>query len=223
MHRRTERGTVATLADAISAAHAAMLVEARSIARTADRVQPALAEAITLIHGSSGRVLVSGLGKSGHIAQKIAATLTSTGTPAQFVHAGEALHGDSGAATPADVAILISNSGETAEVCQFAHMLTGWGVPIIAMTRNPDSPLAFFARVVLDISVDGEADPLGLAPTASTASTLAVGDALAIALMTLSGFTPAQFAERHPGGTLGHQLLGTAPRQVSSTPRQVTP
>ncbi|TDE89714.1 SIS domain-containing protein [Occultella glacieicola] len=193
-----------------------MLIESRSIARTADLVEPTLGAAITLIRASHGRVLVSGLGKSGHIARKIAATLSSTGTPAQFVHAGEALHGDSGAATPGDVAILISNSGETVEVCEFANMLTAWGVPIIAMTRDPASPLAFFARVTLDISVDGEADPLGLAPTASAVSTLAVGDALAIALMTLSGFTSEQFGERHPSGALGQKLLGPGSRQVSS-------
>ena len=200
----------ATLEAALAAARESMLIEARAITRTADIVGPALADAIGVIRGARGRVIVSGLGKSGHIGAKIAATLASTGTPAQFVHSTEALHGDSGMATPDDVAILISNSGETVEVCHFASMLNAWGVPIIAMARNPGSTLVRAAQVFLDISVEREADPLGLAPTASTATTLAVGDALAAALMTLSQFTAEDFAARHPGGSLGVQLAGPA-------------
>lgn len=191
---------------AVSAGVLAMRIEASAIEAAAARVAPQLQDAVRLIRGASGRVLVSGIGKSGHVGAKIAATLASTGTPAQFVHSSEALHGDSGMATAVDVAILISNSGETAEVNHFAGMLRRWGVPMIAMTRDPGSTLARLCDVTLDIQVDREADPLGLAPTSSTAVTLAIGDALAAVLMTLSGFTPEQFAERHPGGSLGAQL-----------------
>jgi arabinose-5-phosphate isomerase len=192
--------------DAVTAGITAMRIEARAIATASERVAPGLGAAARLIRDARGRVLVSGIGKSGHIGAKMAATLASTGTPAQFVHSSEALHGDSGMATPQDVGILISNSGETAEVNQFAAMLRRWGVPTIAMTRDPASTLASLCQVHLDISVDREADPLGLAPTSSTTLTLAIGDALAAVLMTLSGFTSEQFAERHPGGSLGAQL-----------------
>ncbi|WP_156250293.1 KpsF/GutQ family sugar-phosphate isomerase [Pseudactinotalea terrae] len=191
---------------AVDAGVGAMRIEANAIAVAADRIAPQLAAAVRLIRQARGRVLVSGIGKSGHVGAKIAATLASTGTPAQFVHSSEALHGDSGMATPNDVAILISNSGETAEVNQFAAMLRRWGVPIIAMTRDPDCTLSRLANVNLDIAVDREADPLGLAPTSSTTVTIAIGDALAAVLMTMSGFTPEQFHERHPGGSLGAQL-----------------
>lgn len=196
--------------NAVAIARESMLNEARSIERAAAALGPALDDAIDLIQASTGRVLVSGLGKSGHIGAKIAATLMSTGTPAQFVHSSDALHGDSGAATPADVAILISNSGETDEVCRFGTMLDGWGVPIIALTSDPSSKLARLARVHLDIGVERESDPLGLAPTASAAVTLAIGDALAVALMSVSGFTPEDFAARHPGGSLGRLLYDGA-------------
>lgn len=191
---------------AVAAGVRAMQIEASAISVAADRVAPELVAAVQLIRRASGRVLVSGIGKSGHVGAKIAATLASTGTPAQFVHSSEALHGDSGMATPNDVAILISNSGETVEVNQFASMMKRWGVPMIAMTRDPASTLARLCDVHLDIRVEQEADPLGLAPTSSTTLTLAIGDALAATLMTLSGFTPEQFAERHPGGSLGAQL-----------------
>lgn len=191
---------------AVDAGVGAMRIEANAIAVAADRIAPQLAAAVRLIRQARGRVLVSGIGKSGHVGAKIAATLASTGTPAQFVHSSEALHGDSGMATPNDVAILISNSGETAEVNQFAAMLRRWGVPIIAMTRDADCTLSRLANVNLDIAVDREADPLGLAPTSSTTVTIAIGDALAAVLMTMSGFTPEQFHERHPGGSLGAQL-----------------
>lgn len=191
---------------AVDAGVGAMRIEANAITVAADRIAPQLRAAVRLIRGARGRVLVSGIGKSGHVGAKIAATLASTGTPAQFVHSSEALHGDSGMATGDDVAILISNSGETVEVNQFASMLGRWGVPMIAMTRAPESTLARLCDVHLDIAVDREADPLGLAPTSSTTVTIAIGDALAAVLMTMSGFTPEQFAERHPGGSLGAQL-----------------
>jgi arabinose-5-phosphate isomerase len=195
-----------TIDAAVLAGVGAMRIEANAIAVAADRIAPQLGAAVRLIRQARGRVLVSGIGKSGHVGAKIAATLASTGTPAQFVHSAEALHGDSGMATPDDVAILISNSGETAEVNQFAAMLQRWGVPIIAMTRDPSSTLSRRSNVNLDIAVDREADPLGLAPTSSTTVTIAIGDALAAVLMTMSGFTPEQFHERHPGGSLGAQL-----------------
>ncbi len=194
-------------AAALDAADRAMAVEARAIARTRIAVRDALPHAIDLLRSARGRVIVSGLGKSGHIGAKMAATLASTGTPAFFVHSAEALHGDSGMATADDVAILISYSGETAEVCQFGRMLKDIGTRLIAMTGVPESSLAKLADVSLSIAVEHEADPLDLAPTASTASTLAVGDALAAALMTWSGFSPSDFARRHPGGSLGRQLL----------------
>ena len=192
---------------AVEAALHAMDIESGAIARARDLVRAALPAAIELLSAAKGRVVVSGLGKSGHIGAKIAATLASTGTPAQFVHSTEALHGDSGMVREGDVAIFISNSGETADVCQFGRMLSERGVPIIAMTGDEGSTLARLARVVLSIDVEREADPLGLAPTASTAATLAIGDALASALMTVSGFTEADFALRHPGGSLGAQLV----------------
>lgn len=197
------------VAAAVAVGVTAMRIEAEAVAVAAERVAPELADAIRLIRAARGRVLVSGLGKSGHIGAKMAATLASTGTPAQFVHSSEALHGDSGTATPDDVAILISNSGETAEVNHFATMLKAWGVPRIAMTSRPSSTLARLCDVHLDIRVEREADPLGLAPTSSATVTLAIGDALAAALMTMSGFTSEEFAKRHPGGSLGAKLGAT--------------
>ena len=196
------------LDQALAAADRAMAIESDAIAATRAAVKAELPTALRLLAGTRGWVVVSGLGKSGHIGSKIAATLASTGTPAFFLHSAEALHGDSGMATPDDVAILISYSGETAELCHVARMLAARGVPVIAMTGRPQSTLAGLARVHLSIHVESEADPLGLAPTASTASTLALGDALAAGLMTLSGFTAEQFATFHPGGSLGRQLLG---------------
>lgn len=191
---------------ALAAALEAMDVESAAIRTTRDAVRGVLPAAIETIQQARGRVVVSGLGKSGHIGAKIAATLASTGTPAQFVHSAEALHGDSGMVAENDVAILISYSGETAEVCQFGLMLAAKAVPIIALTGCPDSTLARQAQVVLSIAVEREADPLSLAPTASTAATLAVGDALAAGLMAASGFNAEDFATRHPGGSLGAQL-----------------
>lgn len=196
----------------LAAALRAMDVESAAIAHTREVVREVLPDAIELIRKASGRVVVSGLGKSGHIGAKIAATLASTGTPALFVHAAEALHGDSGAVTEQDVAILISYSGETAEVCQFGRMLAAAQVPVIAMTGRAGSTLALQSDVVLSIAVEREADPLNLAPTASTTATLAVGDALAVALMVISGFGVDDFALRHPGGSLGAQLAGPAAR-----------
>ncbi|MGC0274188.1 KpsF/GutQ family sugar-phosphate isomerase [Pseudactinotalea sp. Z1739] len=192
------------------AARESLQVEVEALRRSIDTVLPALGAALDLIRSRPGKVVVSGLGKSGLIGVKIAATLASTGTPAHFMHASDALHGDSGSVAAGDIGILISNSGTTAEVCQVARMLASWDVPVIAMTAEPASPLAESAQVWLDISVPRESDPLGLAPTSSALVTLAVGDALAAALMTRSGFDAGAFGERHPGGALGHSTRRTA-------------
>jgi arabinose-5-phosphate isomerase len=152
-------------------------------------------------------VVVSGLGKSGHIARKIAATLASTGTPAFFVHPGEASHGDLGMITPKDVVLALSNSGETDELLTILPLLRRQGIPLIAMSGNDSSSLARLADVHLDVSVPTEACPLGLAPTASTTAALAMGDALAVALLEARGFTSDDFARSHPAGSLGRRLL----------------
>ncbi len=154
-----------------------------------------------------GRIVVTGMGKSGHIGNKIAATLASTGTPAFFVHPGEASHGDLGMITPGDVVLALSNSGETSELVTILPLIKRLGVPLIAMTGNPASTLAREADVNIDVTVEREACPLGLAPTASTTATLAMGDALAVALLEARGFTEQDFARSHPGGTLGRRLL----------------
>lgn len=202
---------------ALAAALEALDVESAAIRSARDAVQDALPMAMTLIMQTPGRVIVSGLGKSGHIAHKIAATLASTGTPAQFVHATEALHGDSGMAVEGDVAILLSYSGETAEVCQFCMMLASRSVPVIALTGRPGSTLGRLAQVTLPVGVEREADPLNLAPTASTTAALAVGDALAAGLMAASGFNADDFARHHPGGSLGSRLAAATPDTPDET------
>ena len=154
-----------------------------------------------------GRVVVTGMGKSGHIGDKIAATLASTGTPSFFVHSGEASHGDLGMITRKDVVMALSNSGETDEILTILPLIKRLGVPFIVLTGNPESRLARAATVHIDISVEKEACPLGLAPTASTTATLAMGDALAIALLESRGFTEEDFARSHPAGRLGRRLL----------------
>src|SRR5271155_3708370 len=154
-----------------------------------------------------GRIVVTGMGKSGHIGGKIAATLASTGTPSFFVHPGEASHGDVGMITRDDVLLTLSNSGETAEILTILPFIKRLGVPLIALTGNRDSALARLATVHLDIGVPAEACPLNLAPTASTTAALAVGDALAVALLKVRGFTEQDFARSHPAGALGRRLL----------------
>ncbi|QFY91100.1 KpsF/GutQ family sugar-phosphate isomerase [Magnetovirga frankeli] len=156
---------------------------------------------------AQGRVIVTGMGKSGHIGNKIAATLASTGTPAFFVHPGEASHGDLGMFTDKDVVLALSNSGETGEILTILPLIKRLGVPLIALTGNPGSNLAREADVHLDVSVEKEACPLGLAPTSSTTASLAMGDALAVALLEARGFTEKDFARSHPGGSLGRRLL----------------
>ncbi|MDP3670017.1 MAG: KpsF/GutQ family sugar-phosphate isomerase [Telluria sp.] len=163
--------------------------------------------AVALLLACGGRVVVSGIGKSGHIGRKIAATLASTGTPAMFVHPAEAAHGDLGMVTAQDAFIAISNSGETSELMSILPIVKRMGSPLIAMTGNPASSLALLADVHLDVSVAKEACPLNLAPTASTTVTLALGDALAVALLDAHGFREEDFARSHPGGALGRRLL----------------
>ncbi len=182
-------------------------LEARAVAALGARIDGDFARACRYMLGCEGRIVVLGMGKSGHIGGKIAATLASTGSPAFFVHPGEASHGDLGMITPQDVVIAISNSGETAEIVTIIPLLKRLGVPLVAMTGRRDSTLGREADVCLDVSVEQEACPLGLAPTASTTATLAMGDALAIALLEARGFTAEDFARSHPGGTLGRRLL----------------
>jgi arabinose-5-phosphate isomerase len=166
-----------------------------------------VARAVGLLLACGGRVVVSGIGKSGHIARKIAATLASTGTPAMFVHPAEAAHGDLGMVTAQDAFIAISYSGESAELMEILPIVKRMGAPLIAMTGKPGSSLARLADVHLDVSVAKEACPLNLAPTASTTVTLALGDALAVALLDARGFKEEDFARSHPGGALGRRLL----------------
>ncbi len=182
-------------------------IEAHAIRSLRDRIGESFVEALELILASSGRVVVSGIGKSGHIARKIASTLASTGTPAFFVHAAEASHGDLGMIRPEDVFICISNSGESPELLSIVPMVKRQGAKLIAMTGQPDSTLARESDVHLDAGVEQEACPLNLAPTASTTAALALGDALAVALLDARGFSEADFARSHPGGSLGRKLL----------------
>ena len=182
-------------------------IEASALLGLKARLGDAFVEAVTMMIGVRGRVVVTGMGKSGHIGRKIAATLASTGTPAMFVHPAEASHGDLGMIKAIDLVLAISNSGESDELVSILPVLKRQGVPLIAMTGGLDSSLARHADVVLDSSVDKEACPLNLAPTASTTAQLALGDALAVALLDARGFRPEDFARSHPGGSLGRRLL----------------
>ena len=200
--------TIRMRADAILLmAKAVLRIEAEAVVALIDRIGEDFLQACELLLGCQGRVVVMGMGKSGHIARKIAATLASTGTPAFFLHPAEASHGDLGMVTRADVVIALSNSGETQEILAIVPLLKRQDIPLICMTGQPHSSLARVASVCLDIAVDQEACPLGLAPTASTTAALAMGDALAISLLESRGFTEADFARSHPGGTLGKRLL----------------
>ncbi|OGT90872.1 MAG: D-arabinose 5-phosphate isomerase [Gammaproteobacteria bacterium RIFOXYA12_FULL_61_12] len=181
--------------------------EAASVAALAGRIDQGFDRACHFMLHCEGRVVVTGMGKSGHIGCKIAATLASTGTPAFFVHPGEASHGDLGMITEKDVVLALSNSGETDEILTILPLIKRLDVPLIALTGNPDSNLAKEADVHINVSVEKEACPLGLAPTSSTTATLAMGDALAIALLEARGFTEQDFARSHPGGSLGRRLL----------------
>lgn len=182
-------------------------IEARAIAGLVDRLDHRFTDAVDLLYHCAGKVVVSGMGKSGLIGQKIAATLASTGTPAFFLHPAEGVHGDLGMLARRDVFIAISNSGETEEVLKLLPFVKRLSIPVIAMTGRVQSTLAKNSEVVLDVSVKEEACPMGLAPTASTTATLAMGDALAIALLDKRGLKEEDFAQFHPGGTLGRRLL----------------
>ena len=181
-------------------------MESRAVAAMAGRLGPDFLRAIELMSGAGGRVVVSGIGKSGIVGRKIASTLTSTGTPATFLHPVEGMHGDLGIIGRDDVALLLSKSGETSELTGIVEYLARLGVPIIAMTGQPESPLGRNAEVVLDCSVAEEACPMDLAPTTSTTATLALGDALALVLLERKGFRAEDFARIHPGGALGRKL-----------------
>jgi len=182
-------------------------IEAHAVNALIDRLDESFAKAVDVLHQCKGKVVVSGMGKSGLIGQKIAATLASTGTSSFFLHPAEGVHGDLGMLGRRDVLIAISNSGETQELLQLLPYVERMGIPVIGMTGRVDSTLAKNSTVVLDVSVEEEACPLGLAPTASTTATLALGDALAVALLQKRGFKEEDFAQFHPGGTLGRRLL----------------
>ncbi|MYM64636.1 KpsF/GutQ family sugar-phosphate isomerase [Pseudomaricurvus sp. HS19] len=203
-------------------------LEAEAVQALTPRIDAQFIKACELILNCRGRTIVTGMGKSGHIGNKIAATLASTGTPSFFVHPGEASHGDLGMITRDDVVIGISNSGSSAEVVTLLPLLKRMGIPLISMTGKADSPLALAASAQLDISIETEACPLNLAPTTSTTVTLAMGDALAVALLEARGFTAEDFAFSHPGGALGRKLLlkvedimhkdSEVPRVAATTP-----
>jgi arabinose-5-phosphate isomerase len=182
-------------------------IEAQAIAGVKAKLSSSFTQALKVILASRGRVVVMGMGKSGHVGRKIAATLASTGTPAMFVHPAEAGHGDLGMVTSADVVIAISNSGESDELNVIIPVLKRAHVPLIAMTGRPQSTLAEHADIVLESTVEQEACPLNLAPTASTTAQMALGDALAVALLDARGFEESDFARSHPGGALGRKLL----------------
>jgi arabinose-5-phosphate isomerase len=191
-------------------------IEAKAVTDLIDRLDQSFTRAVDMIKARRGRVVVSGIGKSGHIARKIASTFASTGTPAFFVHPAEASHGDLGMVSSEDVFVALSNSGETDELLAIIPLLKRQGAKLIALTGNPKSALAQEADVHLYAGAEKEACPLNLAPTASTTAALALGDALAVALMQSRGFTRDEFAKSHPGGTLGRKLL-THVRDVMRT------
>lgn len=216
----TTRASDSSLAGAVAAptaqtlvdlARQALQIEAKALldlqARLGGEAGQAFVAAVSCILACKGRVVVMGMGKSGHVGRKIAATLASTGTPAMFVHPAEAHHGDLGMVTPHDVVLAISNSGESEEIVGLLAVLKRQGVPLIAMTGKPDSALARHADIVLDSAVALEACPLNLAPTASTTAQMALGDALAVVLLDARGFKAEDFARSHPGGSLGRRLL----------------
>ncbi|MCR6650648.1 MAG: KpsF/GutQ family sugar-phosphate isomerase [Cellvibrionaceae bacterium] len=193
--------------DLIASGRRTIRLEQEAVAALEERIGNAFVRACQLILACTGRVVVTGMGKSGHIGHKIAATFASTGTPAFFVHPGEASHGDLGMITRGDLVVAISNSGNSPEILTMLPILKRLGIPMITMTGKPNSPLAEAAEVSLDIRVASEACPLDLAPTSSTTATLVMGDALAVALLEARGFTAEDFALSHPGGILGRRLL----------------
>jgi len=212
----------------IEQAREVLKIEAESVLNLVDKIDENFSKAVEIIYRSKGRVIVTGIGKSGLIGKKIVATLTSTGTPALFLHPVEGMHGDLGIVTRSDVILAISNSGETAELNTLISSAKDIGVSLIAFTGNPSSVLSSLSDVVIDVSVEREACPFGLAPTSSTTASLAMGDALAAALIKKRGFSERDFRKFHPGGTLGQRLLARVrdvmicgeqiPRVYSGTP-----
>ena len=200
----------------IEQARRVLAAEAAAIEALIPRINGQFTSAVELILACKGRVIVTGMGKSGLIGKKIAATLASTGTPSFFLHPAEGIHGDLGMVTANDTILAISNSGETAEVISIVPALKRIGATIIAMAGRPESTLAQVADIFLDVAVEKEACPLGLAPTSSTTATLALGDALAVALLSCRKFTPEDFALFHPGGSLGRKLLLTVENVMHS-------
>lgn len=192
---------------AVDAAREALRIEAAALAALVDRVDDSIHLAVQAVLACTGRVVVMGMGKSGHVGRKIAATLASTGTPSMFVHPAEASHGDLGMVTAQDLVLALSNSGESDELAVILPVIKRIGVRLIAITGNAQSTLARHADWVLDSRVEQEACPLNLAPTASTTAQMALGDALAVALLDARGFKPEDFARSHPGGALGRKLL----------------
>jgi len=184
-----------------------LATEAQAVAALEDRLGEEFARACRIMLACEGRIVVTGMGKSGHVGSKIAATLASTGSPSFFLHPAEAIHGDIGMITAKDVVLALSNSGETGELLTILPVIKRLDVPLIALTGNGSSTLSRYATVTLDVSVPAEACPLNLAPTASTTATLAMGDALAVAILEARGFTEQDFARSHPGGSLGRRLL----------------
>lgn len=207
---------------ALASARRTLGIEAQAITSMAERLDDAFAHAVERLLACRGRVVVSGIGKSGHVARKIAATLASTGTPAFFVHAAEAVHGDLGMITADDVVMALSHSGTTEELLTILPLARRMGAGIISMTGHPESPLAALSDVHLDTSVAQEACPLNLAPTSSSTAALALGDALAVACLEARGFGSADFARSHPGGALGRKLLTHVRDVMRSGPRLPT-
>ncbi len=191
----------------IAAGRRVLELEGRAVAALAVALNQTFADAVTLLAGTSGRVIVTGMGKSGHVGRKIAATLASTGTPAQYVHPAEASHGDMGMVTSADAILAISNSGETRELGDILQYARRFSIPVVAITADPAATLARLATVALILPPQPEAGAIGLAPTTSTTMTLALGDAIAVALLERKGFSASDFRILHPGGKLGRQLV----------------
>ena len=208
----------------LEVARAAVKLEAHELERAAERLDEDLLGAVELILEAAGKVIVTGVGKSGHVGRKIAATLSSTGTPAVFLHPGEASHGDLGVCAPGDPVVMISNSGTSAELLRLAPALKELGCPLIGILGKPRSTLATQVDVMLDASVEREADPDNLVPTSSTIVALALGHALAVALMQARNFSADEFGQRHPGGQIGRNLRvkvnrSDAPRRRSGLGR----
>tara|TARA_A100001037_G_scaffold92181_1_gene83559 strand:+ start:161 stop:1168 length:1008 start_codon:yes stop_codon:yes gene_type:complete len=202
-----QKGTTMSRSEMLDLGRTVLETEARAIQGLLERVDDRFARACEILLSRPGRVVVTGMGKSGHIARKISATMASAGTPSFYMHPGEASHGDLGMITPDDSVLALSNSGETSEILTILPLIKRLGVALVTLTGNPASRMAREADVNIDVSVSEEACPLGLAPTASTTAALAMGDALAIALLDAKGFGTEDFARSHPGGRLGRRLL----------------